>query len=158
MEKAELDTVLFGAGFGAGDSSGFGHHYSLQLGNGWTISGYASIDGNAFDEVKLGSKQNPENRLHTQLQRHSAGTTYRCLSIGSLNAQITQIVAALTNVSETPDLLRCPKCKTRFVHTKEPRADQKWKPFLSCEGMMIKKGKPICDGTSDKLPALIRFT
>ena len=51
MEKAELDTVLFGADFVAGSSSGFGHQYSLQR-NGWTISGYASIDGNAFDEIK----------------------------------------------------------------------------------------------------------
>ncbi len=158
MEKAELDTALFGAGFVAGSSSGFGHHYSLQLGNGWTISGYASIDGNAFDEVKPDRNKIQKIDFKLSSKGSSAGTTYRCLSIGSLNAQITQIVAALTTVSGTPDLLRCPKCKTRFVHTKEPPADKKWKPFLSCEGMMINKGKAICDGTSDKLPALIRFT
>jgi len=158
MEKAELDTVLFGAGFVASSSSGFGHQYSLQLGNGWTISGYASIDGNAFDEVKPDPNKIRKIDFTLSSKGSSAGTKYRCLSIGSLNTQVAQIVAALTKVSETPDLLRCPKCKVRFVHAKEPRAGEKWKAFLSCEGMMIEKGKRICDGKSDKLPALICFT
>ena len=47
---------------------------------------------------------------------------------------------------------------TQVAYFYRSKPDKKWKPFLSCEGMMINKGKAICDGTSDKLPALIRFT
>jgi hypothetical protein len=156
MAKVDVDTVLLGLGFIAGSSSGLGHHYSLQLEDDWKISGYASVDGNLFDDVK----PDPNNIKRIDFTLSSRGTTYRCLSIESLRAHIGHIVADLSRVFGTPDLLRCPKCRVRFVHTKEPRAGQKWKPFLSCEGMMIREGRKdvICDGTSDKLPALICFT
>lgn len=67
----------------------------------------------------------------------------------------------LLRVSKNDDLLKCPKCKTRYVHAKEPMQGQRWKPFLSCDGMMVvgqgTKKHVECDGVSNKLPAVVVY-
>ena len=151
-----MESVLFATDFIADSSSGLGHQYYLQLGNGWRISAYAPLEGNAF-----AGNADPNKIRNVDFTLDSKGTKYRCLSLNALRSKIGSIVSELTTLSATPDLLRCPKCSTRYVYLKEPIGDQKWKPFLSCEGMVIvRKGKKkdvACDGTSKRIPALIRF-
>jgi hypothetical protein len=128
----------------------------LKLGTGLSVSAYAALAGGFFDRVKS------DEITKVDFNLESKGTTYRCLSLAALQSKIAGIVAELTKISATPELLKCPQCKIRFVHTKEPLTTGKqFRPFLSCEGMRIvgkgNKKHALCDGTSTALPALVTY-
>jgi len=156
MNIKDVESVLLSFGFTKTRPSNLGDTYSRQLSTGLTVTAFVPLAGGFFDT----KKSDQAKRVDFTLE--SRGTTHRCLSILSLSNNIAQIVAKLEEVSKTPELLKCPKCGTRDVHTKEPLPGRKqFKPFLSCSGMMIvRKGTKkdvICDGVSTALPALITY-
>lgn len=156
MMHTEVQNVLTPLGFVLEGSSGFGHEYALLLNATWKITAYASLEGNPF-----AGAVDPNLVDEVSFTLDSKGTKYICSSLAALKKHVASIIKQLTYLSEHEDLLLCPKCKTRFVHAKMPLPGQKWKPFLSCDGMMISgrganKGVE-CDGTSKKLPAVVRY-
>lgn len=154
MEKAEAEPFLRGLGFDLNSSTRLGDSYSRPLDTGMKVSAYASFVGNLFN---LSDHEYDE----VVFTLESKGTSYKFRSLDSLRLHATEVLNTLHTVSKTPDLLKCPKCGIRYVHAKEPVAGQKWKPFLSCEGMVIeRRGKTkgiVCDGTSTKLPAVVVY-
>lgn len=157
MNISEVDSVLLNAGFTKTESSNFGDQYSRPLREGFAVTAYASRAGSFFDTTKSDEVKKVDFTLE------SRGTTHRCLSIGGLQKNLSKIVAELDSVSKNPDLLKCPECKTRYVHMKEPLSNnpKKFKPFLSCEGMYIvgkgAKKHAACTGVSKALPALVNY-
>lgn len=156
MPKAKVEPFLLSLGFALTHSSGYGDEYTKTLHGEWKVSAYASKEGNPFaGTVKDDSYEKVSFSLDGK------GTSYRCLSVNALTAHGSGILAELLKVSNNVELLKCPKCKTRYVHVKEPAPYQKWKPFLSCDGMMITgkgaKKHTACDGTSKKIPAVVVF-
>ena len=156
MKITEVEPILTSHGFIQTETSNFGHQYKLQLGTGFAVSAYASLEGGFFSTVKSDEVKKVSFSLE------SKGTTYRCLSLEALKAKIPSIAAELKKVSMTPELLKCPQCKTRYVHMKEPlTVGKKFEPFLSCEGMRIvgkgNKKHTLCDGVSTALPALVIY-
>lgn len=156
MKHTEVQGVLTPLGFVLEGSSGFGHEYALPLGDTWKITAYGSLEGNAF-----AGTADPNIIKEVSFTLASKGTKYICTSLAALKKHVASIIKQLTYLSQHEDLLRCPKCKKRFVHVKMPLPGQKWKPFLSCDGMMISgrgtnKGVE-CDGTSKKLPAVVKY-
>lgn len=154
MPSSEVTQILEAEDFVLDKQSNLGHMFSRTVPNGWRIVAYGGHAGNIF----LGTSD-PSKIDELSITLDSKGTRHYCNSIASLKRNLPVIVRALTEVSETPELLKCPKCKTRYVHAKEPTAGQKWRPFLSCEGMMIvgsgKNKGVLCDGVSKALPAVI---
>ncbi len=156
MSKGEVEPFLVSLGFALESSSGFGDGFTMTLSTGWKISAYAAKEGNPFAGT---AKDDSYEEVSFTLD--SKGTIHRCLSLGGLKKNAAGIVAELLRVSKNEDLLKCPKCKKRNVHAKEPTQGQKWKPFLSCDGMMIvgqgAKKHVECDGVSKKLPAVVVY-
>jgi len=156
MTTNEVEPILLNAGFTRTESSSFGDHYSRPLRPGFIATAYASRAGGFWSSGQSDTVEKVDFTLE------SRGTTHRCLSVSALQQHTPEIVAELDRVSQTPDLLKCPQCNTRYVHTKEPRPGGKqFKPFLSCEGMRIvgkgAKKHPECDGISNALPALVVY-
>lgn len=153
---ADVDAVLLGQGFQKTNSSNFGEQYSRKLAGTLSASAYASVKG-GFWEPKTDDVEKVDFSLE------SKGTVYRCLSSEALKNNISTIIFELEKVSQTPKFLKCPECGTRDVHMKEPTPGGKqFKPFLSCEGMMIVgKGRDkhvACKGVSTALPALVVYS
>ncbi|WP_434716311.1 hypothetical protein [Paraburkholderia sp. A3RO-2L] len=145
---------LTAAGFQLASSSGFGDSYEKVLDGRWKITAFGGFVGNAF----LGNT-NRDMYDEISMSLDGKGTTHVFLSGPALVRDLAATVDALSALSLTPDLLKCPKCGTRFVHTKFPTPGGKqFRPFLSCDGMMIEgrgKGRgPLCTGTSNRIPAL----
>lgn len=153
MNKSEVEKHLSSFGF-TNSPSRLGDTYSLPLETGMQITAYASFVGSLFA---------PSDDTYGELiiTLESRGTRYKFRSLAGLQKHFPEVLNTLRTVSKTPDLLKCPKCGIRFVHAKEPTAGQKWKPFLSCDGMMIQgkgaKKRPACDGVSKKLPAVVAY-
>jgi hypothetical protein len=156
MPKAKVAALLVGLGFTLKSSSGFGEEYSFPLATGWKVTAYASFEGNAF-----AGTAKPDEFDEVSFTVDSKGTKHKCLSVSALKANAKKIIAELLRLSQHEDLLRCPKCGVRYVHAKEPLPGQKWKPFLSCEGMMIvgrgANKHVACDGVSKKIPAVVEY-
>lgn len=75
---------------------------------------------------------------------------------------VPRIVAALTDLAKDPEKARCPVCKTRWVHTRQPDPGKTWPPFLSCSGsdMLVRiKGKSdfACRGKSKSLRPVVVY-
>lgn len=158
MKKEEVEKILLQEGFELGDSSAFGEQYYLSLGNDWKVSAYCSFHGNPFAGDAI-DKESYED-INISLS-DSIGTNFEFEKTKSLKENLSKVIQRLKENSDDDDILKCPKCKVRYVQIKKPRSGQKWKPFLSCSGMIIKgsgrnKGV-ICDGTSKKIPALIKL-
>jgi hypothetical protein len=156
MTINDVESILSSFGFTKTDPSSFGIRYSRQLSTGLNATAYASLEGGFLDTAKSDRVRKVDFTLD------SKGTTYRCLSLVALQNNTARIVSELDRVSQTPDLLKCPECGTRYVHTKEPSAGGKqFKPFLSCEGMRIvgkgNKKHALCNGISKALPALVTY-
>jgi len=157
MNIIDVESVLVSNGFTKTKSSSLGNRYSRQLNTGFTATAYASLARGFFDTEKSDQLRKVDFTLD------SKGTIHCCLSVAALKNKTIQILAQLEKVSQTPELLKCPKCGKRDVHTKEPLPGRKqFKPFLSCSGMMIErkgaKKDVICDGVSTALPALYVHT
>lgn len=159
MDRANVEQILFAAGFSHTETSGPGHRYRLDLGSGYTVEGIASIEGASF----FAPPADPSKIKRVSCSLEAGGTTYRFYSEKALTANLGGTVAELRRVSQNPDLLKCPKCGVRNVRMKEPlsSAAKQFKPFLSCEGMQVqgtgRKRKIACDGISKKLPALKNY-
>ena len=156
IAKADLDAFLSELGFTSETPSAFGTSYSKLLPTNLAVTGYASVSGNPF-----AGTADPDTFEKVNLSLDHSGTTYRFLSLAALRSKVPAVLAKLEEISHTPNLLRCPKCKVRKVSLKEPATGQRWKPFLSCAGMMISgKGankQVSCDGTSSRLPPLVVY-
>ena len=157
ISKAEAESILTGSGFKMVHSWGLGESYSLPLPTKMTITASAGFVSKGFFEPA--DRENYRD-VHFTLN-DSTGTLHKCLSVAALRDNLQKIIAELSRVSKEPDLLKCPKCGIRNVHAKEPPPGAKWKPFLSCNGMMIVgKGNdkhPACDGVSHRLPAVVTY-
>ena len=160
MKKDEVANLLVSKGFVL-EQSGLGDDYFIAIGTEWKIMAFCPFEGNPF----LGNvdKNNYEEvNIHLNSKNDEmAGTNHICHTEQSLTDNIDIILAKLKNNSENEDMLKCPKCKIRYVHPKTPTSGQKWKPFLSCSGMMVigkdKNKWVLCDGVSKKLPAVINY-
>jgi hypothetical protein len=156
MEKKNAEHHLVGLGFEQTESSRFGDLYELRLDDEWSIRAYASKAGNPFEDT---DNENFYEKVVFSLGGN--GTLHKCLSMKALENHSKEIIDSLIKVSKNKNLLICPKCKKRYVHAKEPSVGDKWKPFLSCNGMMIRrkgnKKDVECDGTSRKLPAVVTY-
>lgn len=155
IPKDEVSAHLIAAGFQLIRSSGFGDSYEKVLPSGWKITAFGSFVGNAF----IGNV-NRELYEDLSMSLDGKGTTHVFHSGAAVARDLGETVVLLSDVSTTPDLLKCPKCGVRFVHTKSPTPGGKqFRPFLSCDGMTIErtgKGKgPLCTGTSNRIPALV---
>jgi hypothetical protein len=64
----------------------------------------------------------------------------------------------MQEVAAHPKRIHCPKCKVRMVRVQEPNAwlTKKYRPFLSCDGMMINRStrNVSCDGILRTEPAI----
>ncbi|MCK9389105.1 MAG: hypothetical protein M0Q22_12045 [Sulfuritalea sp.] len=156
MSKSEVEPFLLSLGFALEHSSGFGDEFAQTLSTGWKLNAYASKEGNPFSGTE---KHDSYDEVSFTLD--SKGTRHRCVSLSGLKKHAGAIIKELLRVSKNDDLLKCPKCKTRYVHAKEPTQGQRWKPFLSCDGMMVvgqgAKKHVGCDGVSQKLPAVVVY-
>ena len=153
--KQVVKNILERHGFHLDNESNVGDGYKIDLGNEWKISAFCSFVGSFFENNI--DKQSYEY-IHVSLF-DCIGTEYDFKSSVSLDKNIDQVVATLESHSNNDDILKCEKCNSRYVQPKKPHLGKKWKPFLSCSGMMIvgrgqSKGV-ICDGTSKKLPAVV---
>lgn len=155
--KKIVQDILIGQGFTLDSTSGFGDAYKLNLGNGWQASAYCSFEGNPFSgNVNKETYEDIDIHLHDMI-----GTSHICTTEQALEENLPSIIKILKSNSDDDEILKCPKCKTRYVNPKTPTAGQKWKPFLSCSGMQIvgrgqHKGV-MCDGVSKKLPAVVKY-
>lgn len=153
--KQVVQNILEKHGFHLGNESNVGDSYKMNLDNEWEISAFCSFVGNI--STNNVDKQSYEY-IHVSLF-DCIGTQYEFKNSASLEKNIDQVVATLERHSNNDNILKCEKCNTRYVQPKKPRQGQKWKPFLSCSGMMITgRGKSkgvICDGTSKKLSAVV---
>ena len=149
MNTVTVDSILTSAGFAKGD--GFlGVSYTLSLGNGWDVTAYCSYGANP---LLRDSYAKIDIHLHDVV-----GTSHICHSEEALRNNLGKILTILRANSSTPDILKCPKCKTRYVSPKIPTAGERWSPFLSCKGMMTtRKGDVIFDGVSRDLPAVVNY-
>lgn len=155
FDQNEVEKILINHGFKKDHQSGFGESYKIDLGNNWKVSIYCSFVGNPFQgDVNKSQYEAVSASLHD-----SIGTRYKFTSCIALDKNIDGIVETLKEQSDNDEILKCEKCKIRYGHPKEPPPGKKWKPFLSCEGMIITgKGQNkhvICDGVSKKLPAVV---
>lgn len=155
IPKDDASAHLIAAGFQLSNSSGVGDSYEKVLPSGWKITAFGSFVGNAFLGTVNGALY---EKLSMSLD--GKGTTHVFLSGEAVARDLGETVALLSALSMTPDLLKCPKCGVRFVHTKSPMPGGKqFRPFLSCDGMTIERtgrGKgPLCTGTSNRIPALV---
>lgn len=155
LRKEHVVQCLQNAGFVLDKSSGFGDSFELKLPTNWTISAYAAFVGNPFE-----GNVDRESYEDVRVSLDGKGTLHIFHSEDALISDLHSTIAALTEVSQNPDLLKCPKCKTRFVHVKLPTPGGKqFLPFLSCDGMTISgsgrnKG-PACSGTSRRVVAVV---
>ena len=104
---------------------------------------------------------NTDQCEHVSISLQAQGTVYKYLSLAGLEAHLHEALTALHRVAENEELLRCPECGIRLAHAKQPGAGERWKPFLSCDGM-ARQGKdktkePVCRGVSKKLPAVVVY-
>jgi len=153
--KQVVQNIIEKHGFHLDNESNVGDSYKMDLDNEWKISAFCSFVGNVFENNI--DKQSYEY-IHVSLF-DCIGTEYDFKNSVSLDKNIDQVVATLESHSNNDDILKCEKCNSRYVQPKKPHSGKKWKPFLSCSGMMIvgrgqSKGV-ICDGTSKKLPAVV---
>ncbi|MBO2582755.1 hypothetical protein Q4Q49_18360 [Shewanella sp. SP1S1-7] len=153
--KQTVQNILESHGFKLNNESNVGDSYKFNLDNGWQASAFCSFVGNIFQGNI--DKQAYEY-IHVSLF-DCIGTQYEFKSSESLDKNIDRVIATLKAHSDNDDILKCEKCNSRYVQPKKPPAGKKWKPFLSCSGMMIvgsgrNKGV-MCDGTSKKLPAVV---
>lgn len=155
--KESVQKIIEKKGFTLDSTSAFGDAYKLDLENGWHVSAYCSFEGNPFaGGVDKDTYEDIDVHLHDMI-----GTSHLCTNEEKLEENLPDIIKALRSNSNDDDILKCPKCKIRYVHPKTPTKGQKWKPFLSCSGMQIvgrgqNKGV-VCDGVSRKLPAVINY-
>ena len=150
LKKDQVVEILEKHGFELGNTSNFGDQYYLAFDNGWKVSAYCSFDGNPF----AGAVNKEVYEDVTLCLADMIGTNFECTSTDSLENNMVKILKRLNENSDDDEILKCPKCKTRYVQIKTPTRGQKWKPFLSCSGMIIKglganKGV-LCDGKSKK--------
>lgn len=94
-----------------------------------------------------------------ELGGFARGTQFRVLSDAALPAAIQSILIEVNRLlADEQLLLRCPECRTRYVHLKEGRRG----PFLSCDGMRVSgtrasgKFNP-CTGTSNLIAPISFF-
>ena len=153
--KHEVQNVLEKHGFELSDASNMSDSYKLDLGNNWQISAFTPYVGNIF---KNNLDKDSYEYIHVSLF-DCIGTEYDFKSASSLDKNIERVVATLREQSDNDDILKCEKCDNLYVSPKKPSAGKKWKPFLSCKGMIIVgsgKNKGVrCDGTSKKIPAVV---
>jgi hypothetical protein len=156
MPKEETEPLLLSLGFTLESSSGVGDEYSMDLDARWKVTAFAAYKGNPFAGTATADTY---ERVDFSLD--SKGTIHKCFSVKALQSNAVKILDELRRVSENEDLLKCPKCGTRYVHAKEPHPGDKWKPFLSCDGMMVvgrgREKHVACDGISKKLPAVVLY-
>lgn len=156
FEKDEVHQILIEFGFELSNTSGFGDDYLYELKNGWQVTAYCSFVGNPF-------ANNVDATKYEEINIHlfeSIGTEYICKSVDSLKGKLAKVIEILKSNSDDDEILKCPDC-TRYVGVKRPTYGQKWKPFLSCKGMIVHgRGKDkdvFCRGVSKKLRAEIKF-
>jgi hypothetical protein len=154
MNPTTTESILVAAGFQKSvGGMAIGESCTLDIGGGWSVSAYCGYGGNLFDI---------DRNVFTDVKIHlhdMVGTSYVCLTESALESKLPSIIATLKSNAATPDLLKCPKCKAFYVSPKTPPPGQKWKPFLSCKGMMItgKNKTVMCDGISKALPAVVIY-
>jgi len=155
--KKIVQGILIQQGFTLERTSGFGDAYRLDLGNGWQASAYCSFEGNPF-----AGNVNQEKYEAIKIHLHDMiGTSHICTTEQKLEENLSSIIKILKSNSDDDEILKCPKCKIRYVKPKIPTAGQRWKPFLSCSGMQIvgrgQHKDVMCDGVSKKLPAVVNY-
>lgn len=156
IPKAEAQAILTTAGLTPHQGWGLGDQYVMPTATHWRVTAYAPFEGNAWAEGA-----NTDQYEHISVSLQAQGTVYKYLSLAGLKAHLHEALAALHRVAENEELLRCPECGKRWVHAKEPSKGERWKPFLSCDGM-TRQGKdktkePACRGVSKKLPAVVVY-
>ena len=158
MTLDEVQPVLEAAGFVPQSGATFDEARSrsfIRPSSGlWKIGAYADVDDRygGGPRVDIGLKLDPRGA--------SIGTVHRILSLRALHARIQEILTTLEALAQQEQLLKCPKCGTRWVAIKEPSAGGKqFSPFLSCQGMHRARGRmgkyTPCDGVSTQIPALL---
>ncbi|WP_261858194.1 hypothetical protein [Photobacterium sanguinicancri] len=156
FDTNKANPILTEFGFELKNTSGFGDDYRYELGNGWEVTAYCSFVGNPF-------ANNVDHTKYEEVNIHlfdCIGTEYICKSVDSLKEKLAKVVETLKSNSDDDDILKCPECN-RYVGVKRPTRGQKWKPFLSCKGMIVQgRGKNkdvLCRGVSKKLRAEVIF-
>ncbi|MBJ9304727.1 hypothetical protein I5504_01355 [Citrobacter koseri] len=155
FSKEKVSDILFANGFEIKNQSNIGDSYTFDLGNEWQVSVFCPFVGNVFE----GNVDKLNYEALSASLFDSIGTKFKFKNVASLEANIKKVLRILKENSDDDDILKCEKCGVRYMQPKEPTFGKKWKPFLSCSGMIIKgtgKNKGIlCDGTSKKLPAVV---
>ena len=156
MSLEGIQGILTKGGFSLDSSSGFGHCYKLDLGNGWLVSAYCSFMGNPLVAlVDKTSYKDVDIQLH-----HMIGSSYICSTEQALEDNLLAIIAVLKSNSDDDQILKCPKCHIRYVNSNTLSAAGKGKSYLTCSGMQVvgidDKGV-ICDGVSKTLPAVVNY-
>jgi hypothetical protein len=158
LPKDEVEGFLLAQGFAADPKgkSPFGDLYRKQLDAERHALAYAAKVGNPFAGT---SKDDCYESVSFTLDL--GGPTHRVVAMGSLRANIAKILAEIDKIRLNPESIRCPKCRSRYVHTKEPRQGDKWRPFLSCDGMEVvgsgQNKRIACSGTLKTMSALIVY-
>jgi hypothetical protein len=124
----------------------------------WEMSAHAGLTNGSVDNIIFGIYP------ASAPGKPCKGTRHRAFNHNALVANLGKIISDLTALAGNEALMKCPKCKTGWVHMKEPTimSTKSFRPFLSCDGMQIvrsrSKGKHVaCDGTSTAIPALFIY-
>jgi hypothetical protein len=151
MVKDEVTAILQRAGFTHHPSDfmeGLGSTFTRPSLPGWIIGAYASWRDPAHVDVGLKASSGG----------HTIGTCHRFHSAGVLQNGLHQVIANLEAMTAQPDIMKCPKCRSRWVVVKE---SSQGRPFLSCEGMRVAGRGPnknvLCRGTSDRIPPVLDY-
>lgn len=127
-----------------------------KFGN-WVVYAHVSLKNGDVEDIVLGIHPDGDNL------RSIRGTKHRVYNQHALATNLQGILAKLASLAANDTPMKCPKCKSRWVHAKEPTVTsyKPFKPFLSCDGMQKTKsgaGNPVqCDGTSSALPPVATY-
>lgn len=155
----DVRTVLNAAGLGEDKPSFLSLSTSFtgpQHGN-WLLYAHVSHDGSNVKDVVFG--------IHPVGDpiRMIRGTKHRVSSHDALVREVNGILNNLVTLAANEAQLKCPKCKLRWVHPKEPTVTsyKQFNPFLSCDGMVkARRGAAndvACDGVSKAMAAVVTY-